>query len=187
VFDQLAYDMRVNVHLGVVQSINDGGQAQTATVTSHDGFTRADLQVMQPFGFASLPPGDGATGMMFSVGGDAGQFVLLPLCCPSIRFGNLLNGESVMYAADGSRVHIRQGGVINVIAATTILVQVGDTTLTVSATGVAIVGNVTVTGNINATGDVSDGVGALSRLRDHYNPHTHTAPDGVTSTTSEPD
>jgi phage gp45-like len=174
--DELAYGLRVNVHLGIVESINDGGQAQTATVTSHDGFPRADLEIMQPFGLASLPPGDGAIAMMLSVGGDAGHFVLLPLCCPSVRFGNLLAGESVLYGADGSRVHIRQGGTIEAKAATSILAQVGTNSvtisqtdivlavggvsITVSAAGVAIVGtlttqNIVTDGNITATGNIT--------------------------------
>jgi phage baseplate assembly protein V len=179
VLDQLAYDIRVNAHRGVVQSMNDGGQAQTATVTSHDGFTRADLQVMQQFGFASAPPGDGAIGVMLAIGNDAAQFVMLPLCCPAIRFGNLLNGESVQYGSDGSRVHIRQGGTIEVKAATQILVQVGSNSLTISSagivlaaggvsltvstSGVAIVGNLTTqnieaTGSITATGNITPNV-----------------------------
>jgi phage baseplate assembly protein V len=185
--EELAYGLRVTVHYGLIKSIDDSGQAQTAVVQTHDGVTRAGVEVMQPFGFASAPPADGAIGTMLSVGGDAAQFVLLPLCCPSVRFGDLLGGESVMYAYDGSRVHIRQGGTVQIIAATEVFINVGTVSVTVSASGVAIVGNVTVTGSISATGDVSDGVGALSRLRGHYDGHTHPTPDGESGTTSEPD
>lgn len=185
--EELAYGLRVNVHQVLVQSVNDTGQAQTAVVQAQDGMPRADIEVMQPYGFFSNPPADGAIGTMLSVGGDAAQFVLLPLCCPSVRFGGALAGEAGLCVYDGTRVHLRQGGIVNIIAATSVLVQVGDTTLTVSAAGVAIVGNVTVTGSISATGDVSDGVGALSRLRGHYNGHAHSTPAGESGTTSEPD
>ena len=166
--DELAYSLRVNVHLGIVESINDGGQAQSATVGSHDGFTRADVEVMQPFGFASLPPGDGALGVMLSVGGDAAQFILLPLCCPAVRFGNLLNGESVQYGADGSRVHIRQGGTIEATAGNEILVQVGTATVTVTSAAIVLAvgavsltvsaAGVTVAGEIAFTGPTVGGV-----------------------------
>ncbi len=51
-----------------------------------------------------------------------------------------------------------------------------------------LAGNLTVTGTISSTGDVSDSIGALSRLRRHYDLHTHTdSRGGTTSTTSQPD
>ena len=50
--------------------------------------------------------------------------------------------------------------------------------ITSSATSWNHTGSFSVDGDITSTGDVSDGVGALSGLRGHYNIHTHTDPQG---------
>lgn len=52
---------------------------------------------------------------------------------------------------------------------------------------VRIQGNVFISGSLSATGDVSDGHGALSSLRNHYNAHLHPTPSGESATTTEPD
>jgi phage baseplate assembly protein gpV len=49
-------------------------------------------------------------------------------------------------------------------------------------------GTVRVGGDLHVSGDVYDSQGSLSRLRDHYDAHTHTdSRGGVTATTSQPD
>jgi hypothetical protein len=47
-------------------------------------------------------------------------------------------------------------------------------------------GTVQVHGDLHVAGDVYDKQGPLSRLRNHYNAHTH-SPNGASSTTSQPD
>ncbi len=41
-------------------------------------------------------------------------------------------------------------------------------------------GNLFVTGNIAAQGSIADNIGTLDRLRQHYNAHTHSDPQGGT-------
>lgn len=49
-------------------------------------------------------------------------------------------------------------------------------------------GTVRIGGDLHVAGDVYDAEGPMSRLRGHYDAHTHTAPlGGVTTTTSQPD
>jgi phage baseplate assembly protein gpV len=49
-------------------------------------------------------------------------------------------------------------------------------------------GTVQIGGDLHVSGNVYDSVGSLSRLRGHYDAHTHTDPTGgVTTTTSQPD
>ena len=48
---------------------------------------------------------------------------------------------------------------------------------------IRINGDLHLTGNVFATGNISDGTGSLSRLRQHYDTHTH----GSGPTTSQPD
>jgi len=51
---------------------------------------------------------------------------------------------------------------------------------------VRVQGDLHVVGNILASGDVSDGAGALSRLRGHYDAHTHSDPQGGSSSQPSP-
>lgn len=46
--------------------------------------------------------------------------------------------------------------------------------------------NWTHTGDLHVSGDVFDGHGALSRLRGHYDQHTHGLPGGGTTTAASP-
>jgi phage baseplate assembly protein gpV len=49
-------------------------------------------------------------------------------------------------------------------------------------------GTIQINGNLHVAGDVYDSQGCLSRLRNHYDVHTHIdSRGGVTTTTSEPD
>lgn len=41
-------------------------------------------------------------------------------------------------------------------------------------------GNINIRGNLHVEGDVSDRIGQLDGLRQHYNQHTHQAPNGPT-------
>lgn len=197
------FDHRAMITLGLVQLSDDGGQAQTVQVQTHDGVVRDDIEVMQPFGFASRPPGDGALAPLLAVGGDPANIVSLPLVCPSVRFGGLANGEAVMYAADGTRVALRQGGTVEVWAATAVIVNSQTVSVTApagvsiaaaagvtitAAAGVTIDGNVQVNGSLVASGDISDQDGAhgtMGELRTAYDAHAHPDPQGGTTGTTD--
>lgn len=175
-------DLRVQAHIGLIQSVDDTQGAQTALLKTHDGVTRADVEVMQPFGFASNPPGDGAIAVMIAIGGDAGQFVALPGANPSNRMGGLAKGEVAVYTADGSRVHLKQGGAIEIHAGNAVTILVPAMTVT-APSGVTINGPLHVTGPVTCDADVSDSHGSLNRLRGHYDAHQH----GGGPTTSQTD
>jgi phage baseplate assembly protein V len=191
--------LRALIATAIVLGIDDTGQVQTATVQTADGVVRSGIEVVQPFGFASNPPGDGATGIAIAVGGDPANIVVLPPGCAVVRFGGLAKGEAVMYGSDGSRVAIRTGGIVEVRGATAVNVDTG--TVTVNAPGGATVnagGGVTVTaadgvtmnanlhvnGGIVATGDISDqggSHGTFGALRTAYDTHDHPDPQGGTT------
>jgi len=182
-----AFDLRNLIRMGIVQAVDDSGQAQSALVQTNDGATHAAVEVQQGFGFASRPPGDGALAIVLAIGGDPGQLVVLPLANPSSRFGDLLPGEAVLYGSDGTRVHIRQGGTVEVHAATQVIVN-APSVVVQGLTGAADA-KVTVRGDLVVTGDISDrngDHGTVANLRDDYNVHTHVVPD-VQSGSSSPE
>jgi phage baseplate assembly protein V len=164
--------LRNALAIGVVTSVNDTGGAKTANVSTGTNANRADVEIMDAWGFSSIPPADGVIGLVVAVGGDPSNLRMLPLSNPSARFGELLTGESVLYGADGSRVHIRQGGIVDIWGGTEVNVHTkactvnapngctlnGNFTLNgnLAVTGTLTTGNVSVEGNLTATGTVSD-------------------------------
>lgn len=174
------YDTRALLTLGVVQLVDDTGEVQTAQVQTHDGVTRAAVEVLQPFGLATRPPGDGATAVLLAIGGDAANQVALPLGCPGVRFGGLEAGESVLYGADGSRVAIRSGGVVEIHAASTVIV---------ACPTVEITGNVSIAGTLTVAGDIFDENGthgSVGALRTAYDDHVHGDVQNGGGTTAPP-
>ncbi len=145
---------------GLVVSVDDTGTAQTVTVKTHDGMIYRDIEVWMPFGFASNPPIDGAAVVLMAIGGDVGHYLALPVSAASRRFGNQANGEAVMYAFDGTRVHCRAGGKVEIWGATEVTVHSKDVAITASGTitlnagQIEIDGSLHVTGPINATGTI---------------------------------
>jgi phage gp45-like len=112
---QGVFDARAMIQLAEVQSINDTGQAQTATVTTSSGATYADVEVVQMYGSASVVPADGAVAMLFAVGGDPANLRAI-VYNPSVRMGKLAEGEQAIFTPDGTRVHAAAGGIVNIVA-----------------------------------------------------------------------
>jgi phage baseplate assembly protein V len=161
-----AFDARAMLRKGVVLSIDDTGEAQTATVQTSTGAIHSDIEIIQLFGSANLPPVDGAIAYLFSIGGDPANMVAL-LANPSTRFGALTAGEQVIYGADGSRVAIRQGGTIEILGGSQVTIDAPAANITatgnvtIAAGGTITLGAVSyvsgdlhVTGNIHATGTI---------------------------------
>ncbi len=124
------FDPRAQIQLGVVRGVSDAGQVQRITVETTDGYVYDQVEVMQPAGMASVPPGDGAIALLFTVAGDPGNWRALPISNPATRFGGLQPGEAVVYGSDGSRVAIRAGGTIEVQAATKVIVTAPNAQVT---------------------------------------------------------
>lgn len=177
-------NLRSGVARGVVQAIDDSGEVQMATVQTHDGVVR-QVEVWQADGFTATPSGDGAIALLLSSGNDPSQFIAL-LANPSTRFGKQANGERAMAMPDGTRVSLRQGGIVEIWGGNEVIVNSPTVTVTASADvtvvaagnisvtasgsvtvtaptatiaasgGLTINGNVQVNGNLRASGTVSD-------------------------------
>jgi phage gp45-like len=103
--------------------------------------------------------------LLLAVGGDQGDLMALPATCPSVRFGRLQPGEAVIYDADGNRVHLRAGGIVEVHAATRIRLVAPEVEV--------VAPTMTLTGNLVVAGQVSDANGSMQEIRDRYNSHGH--------------
>lgn len=122
---ELSYQLRGLITRATVGTIDDTGQMQTVDVSGRAGAALTGVEVVQPFGFSSVPE-DGAMVIVLAVGGDQGDPVALPVSAPGARMGKLAAGEAVMYGRDGSRVHIKADGTIDVLSSKAVHVAIPD-------------------------------------------------------------
>jgi len=179
-------NLRMAVKRGVVQSIDDTGQVQTAVVKLGDGNVRT-CEVWQIDGFANVPSGDGAIALVLFAENDPSQPIAL-LANPSTRFGGQASGERAIAAPDGTRVKVRQGGTVEIWGGNVFNVNAPNCTINAAdgctinaaagctinaASGCTINGPLTLngditlngsmvaTGNIHSNGTISDAHGTL--------------------------
>lgn len=165
----MASALRGQAVRALVLRIADDGETQVVDVQTHEGVVRGAIEVAQPYGLAAVPLA-GALTVVIGLGGDQGDMVALPVANPSDRLGGLAAGEVALYDAAGNRVHIRAGGVIEVRAATRVLVRAPRVEIE-AVNGVRITGDLDVTGEIR---DRSDAGGrTMSQMRNAYDRHGH--------------
>lgn len=171
---ETAMALRGLIVRAAIRGIADGGETQAVEAETHEGVLRGGVEVLMPFGLATVPPAEAIT-LLLAVGGDQGDMVALPLSCPSARFGNLAAGEVVVHDAAGNRLHFRAGGLVEIHAAASMSVKVDGTELKVETSGV------TITGDLVVNGQVSDANGSMQEMRDRYNSHGHPGAPGAPS------
>ncbi len=142
-----------------LKNIRDTGEMQTASVEVADGIWRDDVEIMQPYGFASHVPEDGALGLVLAVGGDEGDIVVMPIANPSKRMGGLKPNEVGMYNAGGDKAVLTSSGTLDIKTGASITLKTAGN-VEIQCVVVA------VTGDITATGDISDRNGSMQEMRD---------------------
>lgn len=148
-----------------MKNVKDDGKTQTASIEVADGVWRDDVEVMQPYGFASHV-GDGALAIALALGGDEGDTVLLPVANPSSRMGKLAENEVGLYNSSGDKFVLGAGGEMTIKSGQQITIK--------TDTGVIITAQILkVNGDIEATGSVKDHAGTMQEMRDKYNAHKH--------------
>jgi phage gp45-like len=170
---ELAMALRGLAVRGLVVRVADGGQTQTVDVETHEGVVRSAVEVLQPFGLGSVPAGEGALAVLLALGGDQGDMVALPIAHPSVRFGALVPGETVLYDAAGNRLHFRDGSLCELKVGAKVLIETRRVEIEASAEGLRITGDVEIVGNLKVTGEVEDHAGTMQEMRDRYNAHGH--------------
>ncbi|MGZ2500438.1 hypothetical protein EHI47_14300 [Rhizobium leguminosarum] len=138
--NETASKVRGIVRRATLKNIKDDGQTQTASVEVAEGVWRDDVEILQPYGFASHTPRDGALAVVLAVGSDESDLVVLPVANPSKRLGKLGEGDVGLYGQHGDRVTISDGGTIELQAGESVSVKIGGVTFVVSAEGVDITG-----------------------------------------------
>ncbi len=149
------FDRRTHTTRGLVVAVNDEGCVQTMDVKTHDGVVRQGAEVHQFWGFSANPPANGAVVVMIANGGDPSDMIALPAAVAFARLGGLQPGETAIYGVDGTRVHIKIGGIVEILAATQVLVNAPAVNITAPGDGCSINGTFTVAGDTTITGSVT--------------------------------
>ncbi len=165
------------VSRAILESVKDSGGIQMVKVSLLEGETREGLERVQNFGFTSNPP-EGAEAVAVFAGGNREVGFIIACDHRQYRFKPLASGESALYTDDGTVIHLKKGGIIEVKAATKVEIDAPELELT---------GNLTVSGNVDAQGSVSAQTGlstpadvafgptstSLAALKTAYNLHGH--------------
>lgn len=146
----------------VVRSSDDARKAQTLdlAVLSRESLSRVER--FAHFGLTSRPPA-GAEVLVLSLGGNRDHPVVVADEDRRHRpVGQLAEGETCLYATGGVRIFLRADGTVEVLA----------------SGGVTISGSLDVGGDVVSAGELADALGTLDALRQAYNMHVHSDPQG---------
>lgn len=141
---RMANRIRLTVGRCVLLAVNDGLKLQGVQVELLAGEVRDNAERMQDYGFTSHPH-PGAEGVGLAVGGSRDHVLVLAVGDRRYRLRGLAQGEVAMYSDEGDSVILRRGNVIEVNAATKVVMNTpvlelpdGD----VVASGVSLVNHV---------------------------------------------
>jgi len=145
---------------GVVGAVNAAPAVQLVQVDGLDSETLQAVELMQQYGLTSNPP-PGTMAVLLPLGGRTAHGIIIATEHGAYRMKGLASGELAIYTDEGDRVHLKRGRVVEIVAGTKLRV---------------------VSPLLECTGEIKDrcdGTGrAMSSMRDVYNAHTHSAPQG---------
>ena len=151
VFDNLLSPLKARISLmirrGAVTLVDDSKPMQLLQVESYANDISDGVERFQPYGFTSNPPGECEV-IVASINGNADHEVVVALDDRSHRPSGSQPGEVSVYDDQGNLVKLARGGSVivngatsvSVSAATTISIVVGSSSITVSASGITLLG-----------------------------------------------
>ncbi|MDX3981324.1 phage baseplate assembly protein V [Pasteurella multocida] len=101
------------VFRGVLNLVKSGDNIQKAQVSGLAGEILQDVELMQQFGFTSVPPA-GTQVVVVPVGGKTTHSIIIATENGAFRVKNLENGETALYDQSGSTIILKQGRLVEV-------------------------------------------------------------------------
>ncbi|MCW9699710.1 phage baseplate assembly protein V [Avibacterium sp. 20-129] len=98
---------------GVLNLVKSGSDIQQVQVSGLADETIQDLELMQHFGFTSVPP-SGTQAVVIPLGGKTTHGIIVATENGSFRVKNLKNGEVAIYDSSGSTIILKNGRVIDI-------------------------------------------------------------------------
>ena len=126
----------------VIAAVKEGGSFQQLQISLLAGESMDKVTRFQEFGFASNPPAD-TEAIVLALQGNRENLVVIATEHRTLRFKNCASGESALYTDDGTFIHLKKNGEVQVTAATKVTVTCPDTEFS---------GNVKVMGNLEVVG-----------------------------------
>ena len=158
----------------VLSATDDSGRALTLQIQGLRGEVLSDVEQLLAYGLTSRVMDPSAAGepegVMVCVGGNRDHAVVI--ATEDRRFrprGQLAKGEVMLYDHQGSRIYLKAGEVVELVAGT------GSGSAEIKAATTTIHGDLIVTGSVT---DGAGGGGSMDGMRDIYNSHGHTDPQG---------
>lgn len=148
--------VRNAIGIGAIRAVDDSGPVQMAQVQIGWKELRDQTPVLYHFGYTANPPVGTDAALNFG-DGDRSRGMVVASNNQPVRPKGLLAGEVMIYDNAGNHVYLRQGGIIEVIAATKVRL---------------------VTPRLEVTGDVidhcDDGAGrTMAQMRTFDKTHLH--------------
>ena len=151
---------------GVLNLVKSGSDIQQVQVSGLADETIQDLELMQHFGFTSVPPA-GTQAVVIPLGGKTTHGIIVATENGSFRVKNLKNGEVAIYDSSGSTIILKNNRVIDVeceaynVKCKTYQVTASEGT-TINGNLTQAEGSFSTSGDVTASGDVSANGTSLS-------------------------
>lgn len=151
---------------GVLNLVKSGSDIQQVQVSGLADETIQDLELMQHFGFTSVPPA-GTQAVVIPLGGKTTHGIIVATENGSFRVKNLKNGEVAIYDSSGSTIILKNNRVIDVecdaynVKCKTYQVTASDGA-TINGDLTQADGSFSTSGDVTASGDVSANGTSLS-------------------------
>lgn len=180
---------------GKVARVQAGGGVQKIQVEGLDGETVQDLEHAENFGFTSNPPA-GSDCVVVPLGGKTSHGIIVTTTNGAYRITGLSDGETAVYNADGAKMVLKKGRVIeidcdklNIKAPNGVNITSEKVECSAELTaqgqingngGMAVQGGngTTFTGNVNMVGDLHTTGELTNNGKDVGSTHKHTETNG---------
>lgn len=180
---------------GKVARVQAGGSVQKIQVEGLDGETVQDLEHAENFGFTSNPPA-GSDCVVVPLGGKTSHGIIVTTTNGAYRITGLAEGETAVYNADGAKMVLKKGRVIEIdcdklnikapngvnitsekVECSAVLTAQGQIN---GNGGMAVQGGngTTFTGNVNMVGDLHTTGELTNNGKDVGSTHKHTETNG---------
>ena len=180
---------------GKVARVQAGGSVQKIQVEGLDGETVQDLEHAENFGFTSNPPA-GSDCVVVPLGGKTSHGIIVTTTNGAYRITGLSDGETAVYNADGAKMMLKKGRVIEIdcdklnikapggvnitsekVECSAVLTAQGQINgnggmAVQGGSGTTFTGNVDMVGNLNTTGALTN------NGKDVGSNHKHTETNG---------
>jgi len=110
----------------VVESVDDSMGIQIVKINVLKGEAKEGVERLQNFGFTGNPP-DGSEAACVFVSGNRDHGLVVGVDHRASRKKDLAKGESAQYSVDGTFIHIKLGGEIEIKGSTKLTVDMPDT------------------------------------------------------------